>query len=149
MDADNRNRTEDTTSSSSFSSLFTSLTNDVTSLVRNEVELAKAEMSEKTSQAAGGVGAIAAAGAVMLCGFLVLLAAAVFGLNTVLPPETTPWLSALIVGVVVLIIGFIMLQSGRKKLKAQNLMPDRTMASFRNDKELGKQHSEQAKEQLK
>lgn len=146
MDADNRTRQGE---SSSFSSLFKSLTRDVTSLVRNEVELAKAEMSEKVSQAAGGVASVAAAGAILFCGFLVLLAAAVFALNTVLPPETTPWLSALIVGGTVLIIGLVMLQSGRKKLKSQNLMPNRTLASFRNDQELARQHEAQAKERAK
>lgn len=145
MDADNRNRTQ----TSSLGSLLSSLTNELTGLVRKEVELAKAEMSEKGAQAAGGVGSIAAAGGVLFSGFLVLLAAAVFGLNEVLPPETTPWLSALIVGGIVLLIGFILLQSGRKKLKAQNLMPSRTMASFRNDRELAQQHETRAKEEVK
>ncbi|MCG7598311.1 phage holin family protein [Halomonas sp. McH1-25] len=144
MDEENRNRT----GSASLGSLLSSLTHELTSLVRKEIELAKAEMGEKGSQAASGVGAIAAAGAILLSGFLVLLAAAVFGLNTVLPPETTPWLSALIVGGVVVIIGLIMLQSGRKKLKAQSLMPSRTMASLRNDKELASQHEHRAKEQV-
>lgn len=145
MDADNRTRKEAT----SIGSLISNLTHEVTSLVRKEVELAKAEMSEKTSQAAGGIASVAMAGGVLLCGFLVLLAAAVFGLNTVLPPDTTPWLSALIVGGVVVIIGFIMLASGRRKLRTRNLMPSRTMASLRNDKELAIQHDEKAKEQLK
>ena len=143
MDEENRSKT----GSASLGSLLSSLTHEVTSLVRKEVELAKAEVGEKGSQAARGIGAIATAGAVLLGGFLVLLAAAVFGLNAVLPPETTPWLSALIVGGVVVIIGFIMLQSGRKKLQAQNLMPNRTLASFRTDKELAKQHEQRAKEQ--
>lgn len=145
MDEENRNRTQ----TSSLGSLLSSLTNELTGLVRKEVELAKAEISEKGTQAAGGVGSIAAAGGVLFSGFLVLLAAAVFGLNEVLPPETTPWLSALIVGGIVLIIGFILLQSGRKKLKAQNLMPNRTMASFRNDRELAQQHETRAKEELR
>ncbi|MDX5378186.1 MAG: phage holin family protein, partial [Halomonas sp.] len=111
------------TGESSIASLFTNLARDVTSLVRKETELAKVEMGEKTSQAMGALASIAIAGAVLLSGFLVLLAAAVFGLNTVLPPDTTPWLSALIVGGVVVLIGFIMLQAGRKKLKQENLMP--------------------------
>ncbi|SFH71107.1 phage holin family protein [Modicisalibacter xianhensis] len=144
MDEENRSRTGTT----SIGSLLSSLTQEVTSLVRKEIELAKAEIGEKGSQAASGVGSIAAAGAILLSGFLVLLAAAVFGLNTVLPPQTTPWLSALIVGGVVVIIGLIMLQSGRKKLKTQNLMPNRTMASFRNDRELARQHEHRAKEQV-
>ncbi|QJQ95116.1 MULTISPECIES: phage holin family protein [Halomonadaceae] len=142
MDADNRSTTEN----SSIGSLLSSLTREMTSLVRKETELAKVEMSEKTSQAMGGIAAIATAGAVLLCGFLVLLAAAVFALDEAL---NTPWLSALIVGGVVAIIGFIMLQSGRKKLQSQNLMPNRTMASLQRDKDFAKQHEEIAKEELK
>ncbi|MGC3874711.1 phage holin family protein [Halomonas sp. GXIMD04776] len=144
MDTDNRNTTRENTSS--FGSLIASLTNEVTALVRNEVDLAKAEMAQKVSQVGNGIGSIAAAGAVLMCGFLVLLAAAVFGLDTVLQ---TPWLSALIVGVIVVIIGFIMLQGGKKKLKATNLMPQRTISSVQYDKDLAQHHKGQAKEQLK
>lgn len=145
MDVETKARTE----GSSIGSLFSSLAREVTTLVRNETELAKVEMSEKANQAMGGIGSMAAAGAVLMSGFLVLLAAAVFGLNEVLPPETTPWLSALIVGGVVVLIGLIMLQSGRKKLKSQNLMPTRTMASLRRDKEVGREHVEIAKEEVR
>ncbi|MGQ4878571.1 phage holin family protein [Billgrantia sp. LNSP4103-1] len=145
MEADNRIRTE----SASIGSLFTELAREVTALVRKESELAKVEMSEKTSQMLTAIASIATAGAVLFSGFLVLLAAAVFGLNTVLPPETTPWLSALIVGVVVVVIGFIMLQAGRNKLKKESLMPTRTMASLRRDKELTQEHEEAVKEELK
>ena len=145
MEAENRMRTGE----SSIASLFTNLARDVTSLVRKETELAKAEMGEKTSQAMGALASIAIAGAVLLSGFLVLLAAAVFGLNTVLPPDTTPWLSALIVGGVVVLIGFIMLQAGRKKLKQENLMPSRTMASLRRDKALTQEHEAAVKEEVR
>ncbi|MCC5883859.1 MAG: phage holin family protein [Halomonas sp.] len=145
MEAENRSRTQD----SSIGSLFTSLAREVTALVRKESELAKVEMSEKTGQALGAIASIAIAGAVLMCGFLVLLAAAVFGLNVVLPPETTPWLSALIVGGVVVLVGLIMLQAGRKKLKQENLMPTRTMASLRRDKSLAQQHEEVIKEEMR
>ncbi|MFW3613511.1 MULTISPECIES: phage holin family protein [Halomonadaceae] len=145
MEADNRIRTE----SASLGSLFTELAREVTALVRKESELAKVEMSEKTTKVMGGIASIATAGAVLFSGFLVLLAAAVFGLNTVLPPEMTPWLSALIVGGVVVVIGLIMLQAGRKKLKKESLMPTRTMASLRRDKELTQEHEEAVKEELK
>lgn len=142
MDTENRNTRE----GSSFGSLISNVTHEVTALVRNEVELAKAEMRQKTSQLGMGIGSIAAAGGVLICGFLVLLASAVFGLNVALEAM---WLSALIVGVIVVIIGFIMLQSGKKKLKATNLAPNRTMASLQNDQGMAKQHTGQAKEQLK
>lgn len=140
MDEENRGRAEPST----FTSLFSNLTDEVRTLVRNEIQLAQAEMAAKATQAAKGAASIAIAGAVMFCGLLVLLAAAVFGLSTVMPA----WLAALIVGVVVLIIGAIMVQAGRKKLQKLNLTPDRTVASFRNDKEFTKQHEEQAKEQM-
>src|SRR5690606_4868016 len=103
------------------------ITHELTALVRDEAELAKAEMRQKTSQLGTGIGSIAVAGGVLMCGFLVLLASAVFGLDTFLQ---TPWLSALIIGVIVVIVGFVMLQSGKKKLRAINLAPDRTMASL-------------------
>jgi xanthine/uracil permease len=145
METENRVRAE----TSAIGTLFSSLANEVTALIRKESELAKVEMSEKTSQAMGALVSIAIAGAVLFSGFLVLLAAAVFGLNTVLPPETTPWLSALVVGGVVVLIGLIMLQVGRSKLKRDNLMPTRTMASLRRDRALTQEHEEVVKEELK
>jgi len=142
MDTENQKTGE----SGSFSSLISSVTHEVTALIRNEVELAKAEMREKISQVTTSIASMAVAGGILLCGLLVLLAAAVFGLDTFLH---TPWLSALIVGVIVVIIGFIMLQTAKSKLKAANLAPNRTMASFRKDQDMAKKHEGQAKEQLK
>lgn len=125
----------------SFGTLVSSLARDVGVLVRDEAQLAKTEMSDKTGQVATGIGSIAAAGAVLMCGFLVLLAAAVYGLNTVLPPQYTPWLSALIVGGVVVAIGFIMLMVGKKKLKTKNLTPQHTIDSFRHDRDMAQHHN--------
>ena len=145
MEVENRTRSQ----TPSIATLFSNLANEVLVLVRKESELAKVEMQEKSRQAMGAVTSIAIAGAVLFSGFLVLLAAAVFGLNTVLPPETTPWLSALIVGGVVVVIGLIMLQAGRSKLKQESLMPSRTIASLRRDKALAQGHEELIKEELK
>ncbi|WP_447928103.1 phage holin family protein [Vreelandella sp. EE27] len=138
-----------TTQGASVGSLLTTLTREVTDLVRNEAELAKAEVSEKTHQAMTGIAAIAIAGAVIFAGFLVLLAAAVFLLNEILPPDMTPWLSAAIVGVIVAVVGMIMLSVGLNKIKARSLMPHRTMQSFKQDKALAKEHQHNVKEELK
>lgn len=145
MDSDNKT----SSTSSSIGSLLTTVMQEISSLVRNEAELAKTEMSEKTDQAMAGIASIAIAGAVLLGGFLTLLAAAVFLLNEVLPPDTTPWLSALIVGGVVTVIGIIMLKAGQKKLQARNLMPNRTMSSLQSDKTVAKKHQDNVKEELK
>ncbi|RUR33281.1 phage holin family protein [Vreelandella andesensis] len=133
----------------SVGSLLSTLLNEITALVRGEAELAKAEMSEKTHQAVAGVAAIALAGAVLLGGFLTLLAAVVMLLNEVLPPETRPWLSAIIVGGVVTLIGVLMLKAGLSKVSAQGLMPNRTIDSLRSDKELTKAHQRHVKEEVK
>ncbi|BBI59822.1 hypothetical protein HSBAA_11280 [Vreelandella sulfidaeris] len=65
MDSENKT----TSQGSSIGSLLSTLTKEMTSLVRNEAELAKTEMSEKTHQAMGGIAEIAIAGAVLLGGF--------------------------------------------------------------------------------
>ncbi|MFI0472457.1 phage holin family protein [Halomonas sp. HMF6819] len=138
-----------TTQGASVGSLLTTLTREVTDLVRGEAELAKAEVSEKTHQALTGIAAIAVAGAVIFAGFLVLLASAVALLNEILPPDMTPWLSAAIVGVVTAVIGLIMLNVGLNKIKAQRLTPQRTLKSLQRDKELAQEHEHNVKEALK
>ncbi|MFB9866843.1 phage holin family protein [Vreelandella sulfidaeris] len=145
MDSDNKS----TSQTSSVGSLLSNVMHEITSLVRNEIELAKTEMSEKTHEAMGGIASIAIAGAVLLGGFLTLLAAVVFLLNEVLPPDTTPWLGAAIVGIVMTVIGILMLKAGQKKLQARNLMPNRTMNSLHNDKSFAKEHQQNVKEELK
>ena len=46
-----------------------------------------------------------------------------------------PWLAALIVGAVATLIGFAMVQAGKKKLQSESLRPDRTIDSLRRDKD--------------
>jgi hypothetical protein len=120
--------------------LFSDLWRGTATLVHEEVELAKADMSEKVTQAAHATGAIAVGGGIAFAGFLVLLLAAANALAMVLPIGMAPWLAPLIVGGVVLIIGLIAISSGRSKLKAGNLQPTRSMQSLRRDQQLVKEH---------
>jgi hypothetical protein len=123
----------------SFGSLLTELTQETTTLVQQEVALAKAEMSEKISQVGSGLATLIIGGFILFAGLLKLLDAAIFGIAELLPPDLTPWLAALIVGVVVAIIGAVMLQKGRSNLKSGNLAPRRTAASLRRDKEFAEE----------
>jgi uncharacterized BrkB/YihY/UPF0761 family membrane protein len=127
--------------------LFSDLWRETTTLVHDEVELAKADISDKVAQAGRGVSAVAAGGAVLFAGFIVLLFAAVGALEMVLPPEQAPWLAPLIVGAVVTIIGAVALSSGKKKLQAENLKPTRSIDSLRRDRDVAKEHL-QSKEHL-
>lgn len=120
----------------SITSLLSDLAREVTTLVRQELQLAKAEASEKVSQVESGISSIAAGGAIIFGGFLVLLHAAVFGLSIILG---SLWLSSLIIGVVVLIIGYALLKKGQSNLRAKNLAPHKTARSLREDKDMAKE----------
>jgi uncharacterized protein (DUF2062 family) len=76
-----------------------------------------------------GLGALAAGGLITFSGWLVLLAAAVLGLSTVV----APWLAALIVGLVVLALGAALLFFGKSRLDAEALFLRRTLNSVRED----------------
>jgi hypothetical protein len=57
-----------------------------------------------------------------------------------LPPEHAAWLAPLIIGLIVMIAGYISLSKGRKEFKAESLKPSRTMESLRRDTQLVKEH---------
>lgn len=127
MQSDNQDR--------SLGSLFADLTQETSGLVRQEVELAKAEMSEKASQVGSAVASLAVGGALAFAGFLILLQAAVVALSEVMEP----WLASLIVGGVVALVGIVLLLKGRSDLKTQNLAPRRTMESIQEDADLARE----------
>ena len=122
--------------------LFADLWRETTTLVHDEAALAKADMSEKLNQVTTGAGTIAAGGAVLFAGFIVLLMAASNGLAMVLPIEYAPWLAPLIVGVVVMLIGYAIFAGGRSRLKAHNLKPSRSLDSLRRDGRIVKEHAQ-------
>ena len=130
----------DTGGDRSIGTLVSELSQETTTLLQQEIALAKTEMSEKVSQVSTAMVSLALGGLVLFAGLLVLLDAAVYGISEVMPPDLTPWLPALIVGVVVAIIGAIMLQKGRSNLKTSNLMPQRTATSLQRDKNMVKEH---------
>lgn len=121
--------------------MLSSLLNDVTTLVRQEIALGKAEMQQNIKRAGAAIASIVVAGAVLNAGLLVLLAAAVLGLSHVL----APWLSALIVGAVVVIIGMSMMKKARNTLSAQAMTPDRTVESLERDQSMLKEHAQSQK----
>ncbi len=121
-------------SDKSLAALFSDLTRDTVELVRQEIALARAELSQKVGTAQGALASMAVGAAVILAGLFLLLQAVVHGLARVLPPDMAPWLSPLIVGAVVAVIGWAMLKAGKAKLDPDNLVPQRTMDSLRRDK---------------
>ena len=119
----------DEVAGTSIGELIGNISNDLSQLFRQEVDLAKAELKEeagKAGKAAGMLGGAAFAGylAVVLLSF-----AAVFALANVMDAG---W-AALIVAVVWGVIGAVLYLNGRNKLKTVDPMPRRTVDTIKED----------------
>ena len=121
--------------------LFSDLWRETQTLVHQEAQLAKAELSQKVSQVATGAGEIAGGGLILFAGFIVLLFAAVGALQLLIQSEHSVWLAPLIVGVIVMIVGYVLLSRGRKQMQAESLAPERTIESLQRDARLAKEHA--------
>lgn len=115
----------------SIGELFSQLANDTTTLVRQEVRLAKVELGQKAAQVGKEIGLIALGGAVTYAGFLAVIAA----LIALMAQYIALWLSALIVGVVVVGIGYFLSRREIVALKQLDMTPKATLATFKEDKE--------------
>jgi xanthine/uracil permease len=120
----------------SLGDLFSDLSRETTTLVRQEVQLAKAELTQSATEAARGIGMLVAGGAVAYAGLLFLLLAIVYGL---IDAGWDAWLSALVVGLVVVAIGAILVLRARESLKPANLAPRRTVETLKEDQEWAKE----------
>lgn len=126
----NQTQTHSREEDASIGGLLKQLGREVPSLVTKELALVKAELSESMRATKAGVAAVSTGGAVMMAGLIIVLLALVYALSNVVEP----WLAALIVGAGAMIIGFIMVQSGKKKFEADSLKPERTINSLHKDK---------------
>jgi hypothetical protein len=114
----------------SLGELFAELSRETTTLVRQEVELAKTELSHSASEVGKDVGFLAAGGAVAYAGFLAIIAAIIVGLGQA---GVTWWLSAAIVGIVVAAIGGFLVMRGIQDLRTANFAPTQTIQSLKED----------------
>ena len=115
----------------SIGELFGELSQDMSLLVRQEAQLAKTEMQAKLSRVTGDLISLAAGGVVALVGGLAITAAVI--LLLIHPIGVTPWLAALIVGALLGIVGWVMLQRGLKDLKRTDPTPRRTVETIKDD----------------
>src|SRR5215216_4516399 len=118
----------------SLGELFAELARETSTLVRQEVALAKTEMTQKATQVGRDAGVIGVGGAIAYAGLLAIVAALILGLGQLI----ALWLSALIVGLVVAAIGYVLIQRGLKALKHANLAPQETIATLKEDAEWAK-----------
>lgn len=119
----------------SLGKLFSNLAYDTRTLLIQEVALAKSEMSQKVSQGKRGATFLGIGGAIAYAGLLALIGAAIMALALFMPG----WLAALIVGVVVAIVGYVLIQKGLNELKPEELKPTQTIESVKETKEWAKE----------
>jgi len=116
--------------------LIGDLLQQTSTLVRKEVQLARAELNEKLTVMGAAAASIGVAAALLMAALVIILQAIVallvtFGLST--------WVSGLIVGVVVAVIAYVLLRGGINRMKASSLTPDRTVNQVSRDATLAKE----------
>ncbi len=116
----------------SLGELFSELSRETSTLVRQEVALAKTELTAKASQVGKDVGFLAAGGAVAYAGLLAIIAGIIILIGDLID---NMWLSALIVGLIIAGIGYYLVQKGLSDLKNANLAPEQTIESLKENKE--------------
>ena len=118
----------------SLGELFSELAQETSTLVRQEVNLAKTEMSDKASRAGKHVGVLAAGGALAYAGLLAVLAGIIALLSNVMPL----WASALLVGIVVAVAGYLLVRRGLDALKREDFTPRETIETLKEDQQWAK-----------
>ena len=113
----------------SLGELFSELAQETSTLVRQEVQLAKTEMGQKATRVGKDVGFLAAGGAVAYAGLLAILA----GIIVLLGQVIHMWLSALLVGLVVAGVGYFLVRKGLDALKQEDLAPRQTIETLKED----------------
>jgi uncharacterized membrane protein YqjE len=110
--------------------LLKQLANETTTLVRQELELAKAEMREKATKARAGFGMWGAAGVTSLLALGSLTAFLILALDGAMPN----WLAALIVGLAyAAIAGVLYLRGKRRVEEVGSPVPEQTVETLKED----------------
>jgi hypothetical protein len=122
--------------------LLKRLSGETSQLVHQELELAKAELSEKGRQAGAGAGMFGGAGAIGLLGLAALTTCFILALAVAMPA----WLAALIVAVVYGAIAAVLAARGRAKIKqATPIVPEQTMETVKEDVQWAKTQTRSAR----
>ena len=113
----------------SIGELIGNISDDLSRLFRQEVELAKSEVKQEAAKAGKAAGMLGGAGFAGYLAVVLLSFAAVFGLANVM---NAGW-AALIVAVIWAVIGGVLYTTGRKQLQTVDPVPHRTMDTLKED----------------
>lgn len=118
----------------SLGELFSNLTREMTSLLRQELALATTEVGRNVGEAGRSIGILAMGGLVAYAGLLAIVAAVIILLAHVI----TWWLAAFLVGIVVAGIGYMLVRRALQALQQLDFTPHQTVATLKEDLEWAK-----------
>ena len=120
----------------SLGDLFRRFSNEATSLVRMEIELAKTELAEKGKIAGAGAGMFGGAAAAALCVLGALTACLILALDEVMPAAV----AALIVTLLWALVAGALAMAGRARMRAATpIAPERAQAGIKEDVQAARQ----------
>ena len=109
--------------------LFSDLVSETTTLVRNEVALAKVEVTQKATKVGRNIGSLLIGGAIGYAALLAFCAAAILLLDRVMPA----WLAAVIVGAIVACVAWLLISKAIATLRNMEMKPQETVESLKED----------------
>lgn len=122
----------------SLGSLIRELGDEGSRLIREEVQLAKAELREKIEVYERNTVKMVVGGVMLLGAFFVMLVAVNRGLTVVLgefmAAEVAIWMSPLILALIAGVTGWSMTRSAQSEMKREGLTPTQTMRTLREEK---------------
>jgi uncharacterized membrane protein YqjE len=114
-------------------SLIRGILNDLRTLIREEIALARVEMREQAGRARAAALSFGIAAAALAFGAIFLLVAIALGIATLL--GWPAWTGFLIMALLLGIGGYITLSSGRKQLARVHAMPEETVTTLKENSE--------------
>jgi hypothetical protein len=130
----------DLTQTSSIANLLRELRDEATTLLRQQVSLAKAELQENASRMAGHAAQIAVGGLVAFVGSIVALVGLSYLVALLLEragleEDNARWLGFVLVGALVSIAGAVLLARAKKALANDPLTPRKTIETLKTDQQ--------------
>jgi hypothetical protein len=115
--------------------LLSDLTNDLSMLLRKEIELARVETTEKISILTKSLVWMVIGGLVIYSGFLAMVAGGIMALGTTM----SLWLAAIVFSLGLVVLGLIFVQVGRQAMRRMTILPEQAIESIKEDAELVKE----------
>jgi hypothetical protein len=109
--------------------LFSDLAGEMSELVRKEVALAKLEISQKAKYAGKNIAYLVVGGAIAYAALLAVIAAVIMLLDGVMPS----WGAALLVGLLVGAIGWLLIGKAKSALQQMDVTPRETVETLKED----------------